>query len=254
MDIIVNADDLGASLEINDAVFALMVGKRVTSATMIANGPDIEAACQQAGHFSSCSFGAHLNVTEFRPMSGSRQLQAILDDEGEFAGEERIRQVSIGTELAEGIFSEFYAQIQRLNSLGVAVTHLDSHHHVHTIPRILPILKKVQKEFNLRKVGITRNIYAQPQMISRSLAMKKTIYNFFLRRYYQTITTQGFADFRTFFKCGTTKGVKFNTVEVMVHPGSLVYGYQGETQILRTPWEDTMGRPVRLISYKDLGG
>jgi hypothetical protein len=46
--------------------------------------------------------------------------------------------------------------------------------------------------------------------------------------------------------------VKFNTVEVMVHPGSLAYGDQGEAGILRTPWEDAIGHPVRLISYKEL--
>ena len=220
---------------------------------MIANGPSIEAACQRVEDFPHCSFGVHLNVTEFRPLSGHQMLQPILDAEGRFAGEERVRNVSIDGKLADGIFTEFCAQIQRLSNLGVVVTHLDSHHHVHTIPRILPILKKVQRRFSLRKVRITRNIYAQNQMVSKSLVMKKTVYNFFLRHYYRSVTTQGFADFGSFYECATSGGVNFDTVEVMVHPGSMTYTFQDEAQVLRTPWEDNIGHPVRLISYKELG-
>ena len=220
---------------------------------MMANGPSIESACQRVSDFPDCSFGIHLNVTEFRPLISSAKLAPILDVDGNFAGEDGVRGVSINGELADGIFAEFCAQVERLQSLGVSVTHLDSHHHVHTLPKILPVLKKVQKRFNLRKVRITRNIYTDDQMVSKSLAIKKTIYNFWLRHYYRTITTQGFADFRTFYEHSVADRVRFNTVEVMVHPGSVAYGDPGETEILRTPWEDEIGRPVRLISYKDLG-
>lgn len=253
LDIIVNADDLGAGHEINETTFDLMSEGRVTSATMMANGPEIEAACQGARSFPHCSFGVHLNVTEFRPLSDPQHIQPLLDGEGGFAGEDRIRQISIDSALAEGIYSEFCAQIERLRALGVPVSHLDSHHHVHTIQRVFPILKKVQKQFDIRKVRISRNIYAPGQRVSAPLVAKKAVYNFFLRHYYKSLTTRGFTDFQTFYEYGTSKGVKYRTVEVMVHPGSQSYGGEGETQLLRTPWQDDLVNPVRLISYDELG-
>jgi len=71
----------------------------------------------------------------------------------------RVRETPIDTGLAQGIYDEFCAQVARVQSLGVKVSHLDSHNYVTTIPKLLPVLKRVQKRFQIRKVRITRNIY-----------------------------------------------------------------------------------------------
>ena len=65
MEVIVNADDLGMTPETNKAIFESMEQGSVTSATLLANGPFVEEACDQLSRFPHCSFGAHLNVTEF---------------------------------------------------------------------------------------------------------------------------------------------------------------------------------------------
>jgi predicted glycoside hydrolase/deacetylase ChbG (UPF0249 family) len=51
MDVIVNADDLGMTLGINQAIFDLVHQGVVTSATIMANGPSVEAACERTGTF-----------------------------------------------------------------------------------------------------------------------------------------------------------------------------------------------------------
>ena len=108
MDVIVNADDLGMNPQINRGIFDLMGLGLVTSATVLANGTDVEAACDQIPGFPHCSFGVHLNVTEFRPLIHSSKLEPLLDENGEFE-RTRIRQVSIDSSLADGIFEEFCA-------------------------------------------------------------------------------------------------------------------------------------------------
>ena len=65
--VIVNADDLGINHVVNDAIFDLMARSRVTSATLIANGPAIDDAVRGAREFSFVSFGIHLNLAEFEP-------------------------------------------------------------------------------------------------------------------------------------------------------------------------------------------
>ena len=171
VEVIVNADDLGATQTVNDAVFDLMDQKLVTSATLIANGPYVEEACQQIKRYPHCSFGVHLNVTEFSPLSGLSKVGALLGPHGDFA-REQIRNISINSTLAEGIFEEFCAQIQRLLSLGVRIGHIDSHEHVHTIPKVFPILKKVQRRFNIRKVRISRNIYGLDEDVPWELKLR----------------------------------------------------------------------------------
>ena len=250
MDVIVNADDLGSTPEVNDAVFNLMEKKLVTSASLLANAPFIDSACRETQRFPDSSFGVHLNATEFRPLTGSPKLSSLLDNEGDFVAD-RIRSVSIGSKLSEGLFEEFCAQIECLHHLGVAVDHIDSHHHVHTMPRLLPILKRVQKRFQIRKVRISKNIYGYGEHVSRILKLKKVAYNFCLSRYYRTATTQGFSSFKAFYECANSKTVNYKTVEVMVHPGNQNY-VDDEIELLRSSWMETFNFPVRLISYSDL--
>ena len=248
--VIVNADDLGISQKVNCATFELIEAGLVTSATLMANAPHIEDACERAKEFPNCSFGVHLNVTQFQPLSSPGALEPLLDNSGAFDWE-RIRQVSIDSSLAKGIFEEFCSQIDRLQSLNVAVTHIDSHHHVHTLPRLFPILKRVQKKFQIRRVRISRNIYAGHENVSRSLLLKKTLFNILLKYYYRTKTTQGFTDLKAFIEKAESKQIKHKSVEVMVHLGS--DSYVDDTEVLVSPWQASLGFQARLISYGDIG-
>lgn len=269
MDIIVNADDLGISSQVNDAIFDLLGRGRVTSATMIGNGPEVEQACRRIDSFPGCSFGAHLNVTQFRPLSGGGKLGPLLGDNGEFDAT-KIREVDIDSALAEGILEEFSSQIENLNRLGVNVSHLDSHNFVFSIPKMFLVMKKLQRKFRIRKARISRNIYADGLIkggltaynlalgyedvdsdIRRAKRLKKSFYNFMLRNYYRTKTTQGFSGFRMFYEYARSEKMNFRSFEVVVHPGNDYYDLD-EIEILKGPWEDELGFPVRLISYHEL--
>ena len=82
MRLIINADDLGLSPEVNESIFALMARRRLTSATILANAPYWEVAVRQAAHFPWCSFGIHLNLTQFQPLSAAPGLQPLLAEAG----------------------------------------------------------------------------------------------------------------------------------------------------------------------------
>ena len=250
--LIVNADDLGASAQVNEAVFDLMDRGLVTSSTLLANGPNVEEACRRTADFPACSFGVHLNMTEFRPLTTVGDLSPFLNSVGEFAGYEN-RRVPVNGQLAAAIFDEFSEQISRLRSLGVEVSHIDSHHDVHTLPRVFPILKRIQKSFHIRKVRISRNIFGEAERPGMLLKLKKSAYNFWLRRYYRTQTAHRFGEFQVYHEIATTGRLGSGTWEVMVHPGSTSFNYADETELLRSPWQSALKMPVRLISYLELG-
>jgi predicted glycoside hydrolase/deacetylase ChbG (UPF0249 family) len=270
MDVIVNADDLGMSLEVNHETFNLMDEGAVTSATLLANAPFVEDACRRIPNYEHCSFGFHLDVTEFRPVHHPSKLLPLLNEDGEF-DVDRVRQVGIDSTLADGIFQEYCAQIEKLADLGVMPSHIDSHHHVHTIPRVFFIIKKVQKKFRIRKVRLTRNIYADWSIdgsgispatlglapgatsdnVPRQVRLKKSVYNLLLKHYYRTKTTDGFSGFRLFLEYAKLRKMNHRTFEVMVHPSNEYYDPE-EIELLRGAWQEDLDFPVRLISYHDL--
>ena len=224
---------------------------KVTSSTLMANGPAFDEAIRLIPKYDNRSFGVHLNVTSHHPLTNDDCLGALLDSEGRFSG--NIRRIRIGKEMRGAIYREWCAQIDRVRSSGVEVSHLDSHEHVHTIPRLFGTLKHVQKTFGIRKVRLTKNIYDSLQPVSRRLMFVKHIWNLALRLYYPTRTTDGFTNLITFVRSPGEKKRRFRTVELMVHPGgSANRDYKEEEKLLKNKWQRRLPFGVRLISYHDI--
>ena len=250
MRIIVNADDLGLSESVNEAIFQAMQRGVVTSATMLANGPCVEDAARRSREFPDCSFGVHLNLTEFEPMCvGSyRGLKAILDESGRFNGNS-IREVAITTAMLRAVFREWCHQIERVIRLGVEPSHFDAHHHVHTIPKMLPVLVALRKKYNVQRVRISRNIYHNGEHPSQVLLAKKRAFNWSLRAI-GFRTTRLFTDLDTFLKVCGTRAPAASSAELMTHPGSLPR--DAEAVLLESYWPRSLPYEVALISYKNL--
>ncbi len=250
MRVIVNADDLGIGAAVNARIFDLMSKGRLTSATILINAPEAEAAVAESLRHPRCSFGLHLNVTEFRPLTSNGALKPILNRDGEFAGKEVLRRARMTGSLREAILDEWSAQVIKARSLGLKISHLDSHHYAHTIPALLPALKGLQRRFELRKVRNTQNIYAAPRP-SWILLAKKRFWTGALRHWYSTTTTDGFTLFSVFYSwVEDRRRTPYRSVELMTHPGSPAY--EEETQLLTTNWQDLVPFAVTLINYNEL--
>src|SRR5258707_9697646 len=119
MRIIVNADDLGMNECVNEAIFQGMRRGTITSATMLSNGAAVKVAAQSLRLFPKCSFGVHLNLTEYSPLCpGSyTDLARILDANQCFKGN-LIREVGISVPMLGAIFREWCCQIENLIRLG----------------------------------------------------------------------------------------------------------------------------------------
>ncbi len=250
MRIIVNADDLGMSEEVNGAIFEGMRRGDITSATMLANGAAVSRAAQNLQHFPECSFGVHLNLTEFRPVSTDydTELSKILDADGCFNGN-RIREVKIGRRMLKAIYREWCAQIERLMRLGVHPSHFDAHHHVHTVPELLPVLMALRKRYQIDKVRMSRNMYDDKERPSQFLLIKKRFYNLALRAI-GFRTTRIFTDLLTYVNLCGEHAPGAATVELMTHPGSNPGGE--EAKLLDSSWTSKLSYPASLISYNNL--
>lgn len=246
--IIVNADDLGISPVVNDAIFRAMERGVITSATMLANGPEVAGAAKLAPRFPNCSFGVHLNLTEFEPLTTDKSLSPLLDERGFFHGP-AIREVAIQLPLLKAIYREWSAQVERLVALGIQPSHIDGHHHVHTIPWMLPILRAVRKRFRINKARISMNLYGSSARASRMLLAQKSLFNTTLRAA-GFKTTHIFTDFGIYLRVCAEQPPDASTVELMTHPGSSFS--DEETQLLAGDWTKRLSYSPVLISYNDL--
>ena len=246
---IINADDLGMSDEVNEAIIYSLARNHITSTTVLANGPRVKEAASRARCFSGASFGVHLNLTEFEPLTSglSRHLSTI---RALWRGN-RMTLPAVEPVILGAVYEEWCCQIERLFSLGFSVSHMDSHHHIHTVPSLFPALKAVQRKFGIRKVRISRNVYSSDSKVSPALALSKRAFNWALRRIYSTRTTDAFTDFVTFYETMNEEARRSaGTIELMVHPGAV--GSDQESRLLRSDWRANAVIPVNLISYRRL--
>ena len=109
--LIVNADDLGYSSEVNQAIFQWMERGRLSSASLLANGPCIEEALGRLSEFPRCSFGVHLNLEEFSPLRPDPALSPLMDGAGRLT--RRLRATRRTPSLLRAIYAEWCAQIPR---------------------------------------------------------------------------------------------------------------------------------------------
>lgn len=246
MRVIVNADDLGMSEQVNAAIFGMLSAGRITSATILANGPAVDAAIRELKNYPEASFGVHMNLTEFAPLSGAPGLRPLLDERGRFCG--AMHNTAWSFPLLSAMVEELSAQIGYLRDHGVRISHLDSHHHVHTIPAMFPVLKRLQMRFGIRRVRISWNYYGNGRWPSPALLRKKRVFNAAIARLYRTRTTEGFADLFAFLDNARARTVACETFEVMVHPGA----DEREDQATMSRWEDEVPYPVTFMSYHDL--
>jgi predicted glycoside hydrolase/deacetylase ChbG (UPF0249 family) len=249
VDIIVNADDLGYSREINERIFGLIETRHVTSATLITNAPAFEDAAARLSVYPFASFGVHLNVTEFSPLSRSSALTILLGNDGSFENN-KIRMIPINSELRQAVYSEWSAQIRRALQWRVPVSHIDSHHHVHTIPALFFVLKRIQREFGISKVRQSRNVLGASEKMSHRLRFAKLFWNAALGIWVPTRTTNGFASFHSFHSLLPNRVPRIQSIELMCHPGNP--GYEAETDLIGGPWRAGREEKFTLINYDEL--
>uniref|UniRef100_A0A7C5EQP9 ChbG/HpnK family deacetylase n=1 Tax=Desulfobacca acetoxidans TaxID=60893 RepID=A0A7C5EQP9_9BACT len=244
--LIINADDLGRTPEVNHAIARLLSRGLITSATVIANAPYVEEGVALIPPPFRDRLGIHLNITEFRPLTGEEVWRGWLAEGGCFSLE-NFRQKPLSPQVKRAIWGEWCAQVARLRSLGLKLSHLDSHHDVHTDPRLLMVLKRLQKHTGLNKMRLPETLPIRPG----ALLLKNRLWSWVLRYWPpRARSSQAFASFVSFWVRGRQGPLPYHTLEVMVHPGHA--NYAEETALLESPWRETLPFPVELISYQEL--
>ncbi len=164
---ILNADDFGMSKSHNKAVLNGYNYGFLKSASLVANGKEFGAAVHEIlPECPGLSVGAHLNIIEGKMLTGTSAksfLQMFTADINE-------------TE------KEFRAQIEKILK-HTQVSHLDSHVHVHAIPRVFKLAVKLAREYEIPFVRTQyEELYFVPGRVSPVNLVKVGLLNHFTRQ------------------------------------------------------------------------
>jgi hopanoid biosynthesis associated protein HpnK len=145
--LIVNADDFGFTQGVNRAIVEAHRHGIVTSATIMANGRAFQDAISQAQAIPTLGVGCHVVLIDGQPLSDSKQIPSLTSSDGQFGNSLKSFAARALTRRLDAyqIEAEAGAQIRKLQSAGIRVSHVDTHKHTHLFPSVLrPVLRAAQ--------------------------------------------------------------------------------------------------------------
>jgi predicted glycoside hydrolase/deacetylase ChbG (UPF0249 family) len=275
---IVSADDLGLTDGVCRAVLAGHQRGIVTSTSLLAVGRSFELAVRMLLDHPSLDVGAHLAIVgEDPPLLTAREIPTLVDKRGAFPLSYRavvLRGLVRRIDPAD-VRREFGAQLQRILSAGVPVSHLDTHQHTHLWPTVGSALIDLAVDHQIPAVrtphsGRTLPVGFGVNLLAGRLRSRLAHFRLTTTDGYTGLDEAGAFDQARFerslgaFGAAADEAARMITVEINTHPGEagdpdlarFDWGYRwpDELAMLLAPQSrDLLQRSgFRLGSFKDL--
>jgi hopanoid biosynthesis associated protein HpnK len=283
--LIVNADDFGFTSGVNRAIVEAHSRGVVTSSTLMANGPAFAEAVQLARTVPKLSVGCHVVLTDGVPVLDTAQLPSLTANSHFRDGMRSFAARAIAGRMdADEITTETAAQIRKLQSAGIAVSHVDTHKHTHLFPKILhPLLRAaaacgvraVRNPFGPRLPLQSSHLLARPGLWTRYAELR--VLGRFAAKFREAVDREGFTtpdgtlgivvtgalDETLFY--AIARSIPEGTWEFVCHPGyndadlqagktRLRQSREIELRVLTLPAarEVLAQQGIELISYREL--
>jgi chitin disaccharide deacetylase len=167
--LIVNADDLGISEAVNEGILEAHLNGILTSASVMANGVAFEHAMRLCRSIPSLGLGIHLTLVEEAPLLSAAAIPSLVDRGGRLHRDATtfMRKYVAGKIHLQDVWSELEAQIRKVLSQGIEISHLDSHQHLHMLPQIRDITIALANKYNIPAIRVPRE-HLRPYMLRRA--------------------------------------------------------------------------------------
>ncbi|MFO7971146.1 MAG: ChbG/HpnK family deacetylase [Desulfobacterales bacterium] len=275
--LIVNGDDFGLSEKVNEGILQAHLSGILTSTSIMAQGAAFEHAVNIAKSTPSLDVGVHLTLVEETPLADLHLVQSMVDETGRFHhhGTEFIKQYFMGRICLQEVRCELEAQIKRVADSGISISHLDSHQHLHMLPRVLHIAVELAGKYGIPairfprealRIGTIRNWKSIPRVV------QMMVLGYFCKmgRNTNAVRTDRFLGFIYGGNLDKEKLKKLllslpphGTYELMCHPGledpnthyeHWGYKWSNELDALIDPEISNLivSSGIKLVSYKEL--
>jgi chitin disaccharide deacetylase len=236
--LVVNADDLGLTAGVNAGIFDAHDRGILTSASLFASGPATADAVRGAWARPSLGVGVHLTLVDGTPMLPPHRVPSLVEDDGRFPASWKPFIVAClrGRVALDEVERELTAQIDRIRSEGIGLTHLDAHKHVHAFPPIFKIVARLAERFGIPVVRVPYERWlpvwgdGQQRRTARSQALLNAAMLPWAKRDYRTAAVHGLRAPQFVGRShtgvlsadsleGLLRRLRPGVTELMVHPG-----------------------------------
>jgi hopanoid biosynthesis associated protein HpnK len=172
--LIVNADDYGRSANINAAVVRAHREGILTTASLMVNESGCAEAVTLARANRELGVGLHLSLCCGRAALPQNRIPGLVNDRGEFSN----NPVIVGwryffhRHLRDQLRAEIRAQLERFQTTGLVLDHVNGHLHLHLHPVVFPMLMDEAGRFGIGCVRLTR----EPLGLNLRLARGRWLY------------------------------------------------------------------------------
>jgi hopanoid biosynthesis associated protein HpnK len=139
--LIINADDFGLTPGVNRAIVEAHQHGVVTSTTLMANSLAFEQAVQFAKSDPKWSIGCHVVLLDGAPLLDPARLGTLVARKNGNLFRDGVSGFALralaGRIDSDQVEAETTAQIRKLQSHGISVSHVDTHKHTHMFPAAL---------------------------------------------------------------------------------------------------------------------
>lgn len=260
---IFNADDFGISKGVNAAIEKAYNEGILNSASLMINQSYASEALKAAKKMQNLELGLHINLTNEKPAANVKDIPLLVGKDGKFKnGFVNLLILSFlhPEKLAEQVEIEVRAQIEKYLQNSLKLSHLDSHRHVHLIPVIFKVVRKLQKEFEVGRIRVMNEnaLNTIRQNKSKSYLFDGGIIKYFLLRllsffngyksdvYFYTILYTCKISAAQFENVKIPKGYK--AVEIMIHPGMPEIDEKNPQEV----WDKNILSPWRTVELQTL--
>jgi len=259
--VILAADDFGLSAHTVERTVAAFEAGALTSASIMANVPETEAAAAWAAAHPEHSFGVHLCFSTDdveRPVLAPSDIPDLVDAQGRFLASNTMRKRGLLNRLpVDQIAREMAAQIARVRDLGVALSYVDSHGHLHKFAPFRRALAEVLPRFGIRRVRTAQNVYLRRPLKSPTYWLgpgwsRAIAWDFVTTEHFYMPASTGDVDWAApvLARLCRLDGV----AEVGVHPGLDVAWRENDDRGAHAFAEAARAAGVALIGWRDLAG
>ena len=167
--LIVNADDYGYYPCVSRGILKAVAAGTVTATGILANGPQLESQISWLSGYENLDLGIHLNLTSRNPLTSVMAGKLGRWDgkfPGVFAMTGEILSGRIGLECVQ---IEWRAQIETVLRCGINPVFLNSHEHIHMLPKLFKLARQLAEEYHIPHLRLTRAEWMPPFGFSSGL-------------------------------------------------------------------------------------
>jgi hopanoid biosynthesis associated protein HpnK len=272
--LIVNADDFGLSESVNDAVLQAFDRGILTSCSLMVGEPAAEAAVRAARERPGLGVGLHVTTVCGHPVLPARAVPRLLDREGRLPDRPASAglRYALDRETRDQLKRELRAQFERFRALGLPLSHVDGHLHMHMHPFVFDQVAALAEEFGCRCLRIPRDDWRayrrEEPWAAPAQAPLAAIFALLARRARRRLAGQGFvwADSVTGFYrtdrmderalLALLDRLRPGTHELYSHPDAGGRGAAGDRELaaLLSPAvrERIEARRIHCVTYREL--